>query len=124
MAYIEKSLSSDEKIISKFKLHWLNFVSGYIGILAFGLVFISFISCSKDSNEKVEDCGCVKTTYKSGWSNNGGRYNNVTAVENVPCQDNEVYVSVSGNYNTSDNLVYYYICCDNINDPNSGCDDL
>lgn len=90
--------------------------------LLFLFTTLLFISCSSEDSSDQEDCGCVKTTFKSGWATNGGRYNNITAEENVPCQDNEQYVSVSGNYDTSDNLVYYYICCENIDDPNSGCD--
>jgi hypothetical protein len=87
--------------------------------LLYFIFAFTFIGCS--DNAKEEDCGCVKTTRGSGWNGNR-RYNVVKSVENVPCQDNNIpYVFVSGNTNTSDNLVYYSICCDNIDDPNSEC---
>ena len=86
----------------------------------FAIILITFISCNK---EEEEDCGCVKTTKRSGWTTTGNtRYNTIASVENVPCQDNNIYyVFVSGNVATSDNLVYYSICCDNIDDPNNDC---
>jgi hypothetical protein len=87
----------------------------------FAIILITFISCNKEE----EDCGCVKTTRESGWVNNNNfnrRYNIIKSVENVPCQNTNIpYVFVSGNRDTSDNLVSYSICCDNINDPNNDC---
>ena len=84
--------------------------------LLYFIFAFTFIGCS--DNAKEEDCGCVKTTRQSGWNGNK-RYNVLKSVENVPCQDNNIpYVKVSGN---SDNTVYYSICCDNIDDPNSEC---
>ena len=86
----------------------------------FYLLFaITFIGCSESAEE---DCGCVKTTKGSGWNGND-RYNIITSVENVPCQDNNIpYVFVSGNSALSDNLVFYSICCDNLSDPYGDCD--
>jgi len=89
--------------------------------LLYLLLAITFMGCS-DSGD--EDCGCVKTTKRNGWRWDGnGRYETILSIENVPCQDNNIpYVFVSGNTALSDNVVSYSICCDNINDPDSGCD--
>ena len=85
----------------------------------FAIILITFISCNKEE----EDCGCVKTTRESGWVSWNQSYNIIQSVENVPCQNNNIpYVFVSGNRNTGENVVYYSICCDNIDDPDSGCD--
>ncbi len=94
-------------------------------ILLLPLLIFLFISCSGDNNkneEEEEDCGCVKTTYNA--RTNGVSGTRVVAVENVPCQNNESYVFVSGDRNAARDYVHYYICCDNIDDPNSGCNDL
>ena len=87
--------------------------------LLYFIFTITFIGCSDNAEE---DCGCVKTTRVSGWNGNT-RYSMVQSEENVPCQDKNIpYVSLGGS-TTSDpqRRVYYSICCDNIEDPNSGC---
>ena len=86
----------------------------------FAIILITFISCNKEEEE--EDCGCVKTTRQSGYDySTAGRYSTIS-VENVPCQDNNIpYVFVSGNRGTGINVVFYSICCDNIDDPNNDC---
>ena len=87
--------------------------------LLYLLLAITFMGCS-DSGD--EDCGCVKTTRESGW--NGNRpYTVVQSVENVPCQDKNIpYVRIGGSVpNDPQRSVFYSICCDNINDPDSFC---
>ena len=91
--------------------------------LLFYLLFaVTIIGCS-DSDSGDEDCGCVKTTRQTGYSYETAGRSVIISTENVPCQDNNIpYVFVSGNTALSDNVVSYSICCDNINDPDSGCD--
>ena len=88
--------------------------------LLFAITLITFISCSDDAKE--EDCGCVKTTRRSGGTYQTAPQRVIISVENVPCQDNNIpYVFVSGNTGNGMNVVSYSICCDNIDDQNSGC---
>jgi hypothetical protein len=87
----------------------------------FAIILITFISCNKEENDEA-DCGCVKTTRQSGSTYQTATQTVITSVENVPCQDNNIpYVFVSGNRATGQNVVTYSICCDNIDDQNSGC---
>ena len=90
------------------------------------IILITFISCNK---EEEEDCGCVKTTHRSGRalnsSNNGQYYSVVTATENVLCQNSESYVDLGGDETPGGGgRIWYTICCENINDPDSQCDRL
>ena len=88
----------------------------------FAIILITFISCNKEEEVEEEDCGCVKTTRRSGGTYQTATQRVIISVENVPCQDNNIpYVFVSGNTGNGMNVVSYSICCDNIDDQNSGC---
>ena len=89
--------------------------------LLYFLFAICLMGCGDNKTEE-EDCGCVKTTWQSGSSYSTATRSSITSIENVPCQDNNIpYVFVSGNRNTGQSVVWYSICCDNIDDPNSEC---
>jgi len=82
---------------------------------------ITLMGCG--DNQPEPECGCVKTSYHFFFRNSSSNSatTQVLGTENIPCQDSEGRV-VTSRDSSGSNIYYYIICCDNIEDPNSGCD--
>ena len=87
-------------------------------LLLLSLTILLF-SCG-DSEEQEEGCGCVKTNYRGYFASSSSNSYTEEALssENLPCQDEEIRVITQSGGNSS--TLFYVICCDNINNGNSG----